>query len=216
MHNTIICKYQIQQVRSICTPCTCRKIYMLCEKQFLNIAKKSSTAITVIDRIIWFPVNFWKIKIPYIETIHPIIAINNFIPTREWSDGVENVNTMSPSTNVRSLSSFRPQFGSALMFDRYLGLRVCYQDNSKTYRRIFTKFWPDRSWVNLWRLEVELRSWSNDVKNKSDVEKNQSVTTYSAGKFGPMYLLFAGHDTVPSSLWRGGGIHFTECRLVSY
>jgi len=34
----------------------------------------------------------------------------------------------------------------------------------------------------------------------------------STGKFRPMYL--AGNDTVPISMWRGGGMRSTECRLV--
>jgi len=29
-----------------------------------------------------------------------------------------------------------------------------------------------------------------------------------------MYLLIAGNDTVPISVWRGEGMHSTECRLV--
>jgi len=32
-----------------------------------------------------------------------------------------------------------------------------------------------------------------------------------AGKFRPMYLLVAGNDTVPTSVWRGGGIRSAVC-----
>ena len=36
----------------------------------------------------------------------------------------------------------------------------------------------------------------------------------SAGKFRPMHLLLAGNDTVPISVWRGGGVRSIVCRLV--
>jgi len=37
----------------------------------------------------------------------------------------------------------------------------------------------------------------------------------SAGQLRPMCLLFAGNDTVPVSVWRGGGMRCAECRLVT-
>jgi len=33
---------------------------------------------------------------------------------------------------------------------------------------------------------------------------------------GPMYLVLVSNDTVPISLWRGGGMRDTECPLVHY
>jgi len=31
-----------------------------------------------------------------------------------------------------------------------------------------------------------------------------------------MYLLLANNDTVPISAWRGGGMHYCECRLFFF
>ena len=36
----------------------------------------------------------------------------------------------------------------------------------------------------------------------------------SSGKLRPVYVLLASNDTVPIVMWRGGGVHSGECRLV--
>ena len=36
----------------------------------------------------------------------------------------------------------------------------------------------------------------------------------SASKFRSVYLLLGGNDTVPISVWRGGGMRCGECHLV--
>jgi len=51
--------------------------------------------------------------------------------------------------------------------------------------------------------------------SKVKVKLGKPVTAQSGVKFRPVYLLMlAGNDTVPISVWRGGGMRSTECRLV--
>ena len=49
------------------------------------------------------------------------------------------------------------------------------------------------------------------MKSESGPEKTSYGAVW-AGKFRPMYALFAGNDTVPISMWGGGGIRSIECR----
>ena len=67
--------------------------------------------------------------------------------------------------------------------------------------------------VKFWKLSVKVvvmaslyekwkRSWENQLR-------------HSAEKSRPMYLLHASIETVPISVWRGGGMHSSVCHIVT-
>ena len=78
---------------------------------------------------------------------------------------------------------------------------------------------PKKTWLNFGsdREHLDILSYlscavrlSVDVKSESDVEK---ISYGQCGKYRPMYLLLAVNDTVPVSVWRGGGLRSAECSL---
>jgi len=51
-------------------------------------------------------------------------------------------------------------------------------------------------------------------EKRAKLRKTSYILRWSAGKFRLVYLLHAGNDAVPISVWRGVGIRSLECRLL--
>jgi len=70
--------------------------------------------------------------------------------------------------------------------------------------------------ARFWKATVRVRVSASATRLFFKVKVNFGKShTGQPGKFRPMYLLLACNDTVPISVWRGGGLRCTECRIVT-